>query len=113
MHFTSEISFQVHVDAVEIDEAIARVAKEQFGFEEGDRVKLHIEDGLKFVEKVAAEAGKFTFYVVLLFVTHAKHENISIFIHVCRRIMRCAAAFLFFSFALMLFQVLCLHSFSR
>ena len=67
------IPFQVHVDAVEIDDAIARVAKEQFGFEEGDRVKLHIENGLKFVERIAA--GKL-FDFISLFITHAEHENI-------------------------------------
>ena len=82
MHFISEISFQVHVDAVEIDEAIARVAKEQFGFEECDRVKLHIEDGLKFV---AAAAGKssshfMSFYCSLLTQNTKTYQYLSKFV---------------------------------
>ena len=42
---------QVIVDVVEIDEAIVRVAREQFGFEESERLKLHVCDGLEFVRK--------------------------------------------------------------
>ena len=70
---------------MEIDEAIARVAKEQFGFEEGDRVKLHIENGLKFVERVAA-AGKsishlMSIYSLLLTQnTKTYHQYLSTFV---------------------------------
>ena len=49
---------------------------------------------------------KFTRNVDLFLVTHAKHENISssVFIDVCKRIMRCAAAFHFFTFMLFVFS---------
>ena len=73
---------------MEIDEAIARVAKEQFGFEEGDRVKLHIENGLKFVERVAAgaAAGKSSSHVMSIYSllltqnTKTYHQYLSTFV---------------------------------
>ncbi len=40
---------QVRVDVVEIDPAIAKVAKDQFGFNESDRLKVFIDDGLEFI----------------------------------------------------------------
>ena len=81
------------------------MAKEQFGFEESDRVKLHIENGLKFVETVAAAAGKSDDRILCRLISRysrktQKHINIY---DVCWRIMRCAAAFLFLTFMLLVF----------
>ena len=76
---------QVHVDAVEIDEAIARVAKEQFGFEEGDRVKLHIENGLKFVERFAGTAatGKFSSHLTSFYYSRKTRKHIINITEIC------------------------------
>ena len=82
------------------------MAKEQFGFEESDRVKLHIENGLKFVENVAAAAGKSDDRILCPLISRysrktQKHINIY---DICRRIvMRCPAAFLFLTFMLLVF----------
>jgi len=46
---------KVHLDIVELDPAIVRVAKDQFGFQESDRVKVMVQDGLEFVSKRSAE----------------------------------------------------------
>jgi spermidine synthase len=43
--------FQVEVDAIEIDESIVRVAKEQFNLKPSDRSRIHVVDGLDFIEK--------------------------------------------------------------
>ena len=37
------------MDVVEIDPAIARVAKEQFEFNESDRLRIVIGDGLEYI----------------------------------------------------------------
>ncbi len=41
---------QVDLDVVEIDDAIIRVAKDQFGFKTSDKTKVFHEDGIQFVE---------------------------------------------------------------
>jgi hypothetical protein len=66
---------QVTVDVVEIDPSIARVAKEQFGFEENDRLKLHTEDGLEFVDRVAKSGISGLYYSR----KHKKHIYISFY----------------------------------
>ena len=44
------------MDVVEIDPAIARVATEQFQFEESERLKLVIGDGLEYISNFTGEA---------------------------------------------------------
>jgi len=51
------LSFQVILDVVEIDDAIIRVAKEQFGFITSDRSKVFHKDGIEFIESY----GEFLF----------------------------------------------------
>src|SRR5690606_26578921 len=45
------------IDSVEIDPAVARVAERFFGYRQGPRQQLFIEDGRAFVER-ARRAGK-------------------------------------------------------
>ena len=42
---------------VEIDEAITRVAKDQFGFVPSDKLKVINEDGLNFIDSYARQPG--------------------------------------------------------
>ncbi len=42
-----------HVDAVEIDPVVVDVARDWFGVSEGDRLRLVVEDGRQFVERVS------------------------------------------------------------
>lgn len=42
---------------MEIDECIANVAKDWFGLKEDERLRIHIADGLKYIDD-AAKAGK-------------------------------------------------------
>ncbi len=42
---------------LEIDEAIIRVAKDQFGFQDSDRLKVEHADGLEFIENLAKDPG--------------------------------------------------------
>ena len=44
---------QVHIDAVEIDPAIVRLADEYFGVRSGGNVRVHTADGVAFVESTA------------------------------------------------------------
>ena len=41
----------MHLDVVEIDPAIVRVAKDQFEFKETDRLKVIVGDGLKHIKE--------------------------------------------------------------
>ena len=47
-----QLVFQVHLDVLEIDPAIVRVAKDQFEFKETERLKVVVGDGLKYIEEV-------------------------------------------------------------
>ncbi|XP_027751680.1 methyltransferase-like protein 13 isoform X2 [Empidonax traillii] len=47
---------QARVAVVEIDPSMLEVATRWFGFSQGDRMQVHISDGLDYVAKLAAEA---------------------------------------------------------
>ena len=49
---------KVNLTVVEIDEAITRVAKDQFGFTISERLKVVNEDGLEFIESFSRQPGK-------------------------------------------------------
>ena len=53
---------KVHVTAIEIDEAIVRVAKDQFGFNTTERLKVINEDGIEFINNFAKKQGKILCY---------------------------------------------------
>ncbi|XP_054835158.1 eEF1A lysine and N-terminal methyltransferase [Eublepharis macularius] len=53
--FIHDYFLQCTVDVVEIDPAILEVATRWFGFSTGDRLKVHIADGLVYVSSQAAE----------------------------------------------------------
>ena len=44
---------KVKMKVVEIDDAIVRVAKDQFGFNPGERLQVETADGIQFLEKYA------------------------------------------------------------
>ncbi|CAO2822471.1 unnamed protein product [Amaranthus hypochondriacus] len=46
MHF-------LHIEAVELDPVVVRLAKEYFGFLEDERLKVHIADGIQFLQNLA------------------------------------------------------------
>ncbi|XP_048353479.1 eEF1A lysine and N-terminal methyltransferase isoform X1 [Sphaerodactylus townsendi] len=54
--FIHDYFSQCTVDVVEIDPAVLEVAMHWFGFSLGDRLKVHIADGLVYVSSLAAEA---------------------------------------------------------
>ncbi|KAI4372825.1 hypothetical protein MLD38_011009 [Melastoma candidum] len=43
----------IHVEAVELDPNVVRLAKEYFDFRSGDRLKVHVTDGIEFVKRIA------------------------------------------------------------
>jgi spermidine synthase len=45
------------IDAVEIDEEIAKAAKDWFGLIEDDKTRVHVDDGIKFIND-ASKIGK-------------------------------------------------------
>lgn len=53
------------MDAVEIDPKIAQVAKDWFGLVEDQRTRVHIGDGLKFIE-TASKEGKKSWNIVVI-----------------------------------------------
>lgn len=53
----AELLPQAQIDTVEIDPAVVRVAEAWFGFRQGPRQRVHLQDGRAFVE-AAARAGR-------------------------------------------------------
>lgn len=49
---------QVHLDVVEIDGEMSRVASEWFGFRHNDNVAIHIADGLHYITQLAQTGEK-------------------------------------------------------
>ncbi|XP_010288020.1 PREDICTED: methyltransferase-like protein 13 isoform X2 [Phaethon lepturus] len=54
--FVHDYFLQAHVAVVEIDPSMLEVATRWFGFSQGDRMRVHVSDGLDYVAKLAAEA---------------------------------------------------------
>lgn len=54
--FIHDYFSQAHVAVVEIDPSMLEVATHWFGFSQGDRMQVHVSDGLDYVAKLAAEA---------------------------------------------------------
>ncbi|NXD70144.1 MET13 protein, partial [Eolophus roseicapillus] len=54
--FIHDYFSQARVAVVEIDPSMLEVAIRWFGFSQGDRMQVHISDGLDYVAKLAAEA---------------------------------------------------------
>ncbi|XP_025979230.2 eEF1A lysine and N-terminal methyltransferase isoform X2 [Dromaius novaehollandiae] len=55
--FLHDYFSQARVAVVEIDPSMLEVATRWFGFSQGDRMQVHISDGLDYVAKLAAEAS--------------------------------------------------------
>ncbi|NXN28420.1 MET13 protein, partial [Nycticryphes semicollaris] len=53
--FIHDYFSQAHVAVVEIDPSMLEVATCWFGFSQGDRMQVHVSDGLDYVAKLAAE----------------------------------------------------------
>ncbi|XP_053805805.1 eEF1A lysine and N-terminal methyltransferase isoform X2 [Vidua chalybeata] len=54
--FVHDYFSQARVAVVEIDPSMLEVAMRWFGFSQGDRMQVHVSDGLDYVAKLAAEA---------------------------------------------------------
>ncbi|OXB57996.1 hypothetical protein ASZ78_011806 [Callipepla squamata] len=54
--FVHDYFSQAHVAVVEIDPSMLEVATRWFGFSQGDRMQVHVADGLDHIAKLAAEA---------------------------------------------------------
>lgn len=53
--FVHDYFLQARVAVVEIDPSMLEVATRWFGFSQGDRMQVHVCDGLDYVAKLAAE----------------------------------------------------------
>lgn len=53
-----------HIDAVEIDEAVIRVAKQYFDFSESERLKVFVSDARVFVKRAILKQKKYDFVVL-------------------------------------------------
>lgn len=49
------VCHQLQIEVVELDGAVADVAKSWFGFIEDQRMKVFVEDGLKFIHNAEGE----------------------------------------------------------
>lgn len=53
--FVHDYFSQARVAVVEIDPSMLEVATRWFGFSQGERMQVHVSDGLDYVAKLAAE----------------------------------------------------------
>lgn len=56
--FIHDYFSQSHVEVVEIDPSMLEVATCWFDFSQGNRMCVHISDGLDYIAKLAAEGNK-------------------------------------------------------
>ncbi|XP_033007101.1 eEF1A lysine and N-terminal methyltransferase isoform X4 [Lacerta agilis] len=68
--FIHDYFLQCSIDVVEIDPAMLEVATRWFGFSPEDRLKVHIADGLVYVDSLTAEAS--SFYDAIMFDVDSK-----------------------------------------
>ncbi|KAJ9541614.1 hypothetical protein OSB04_028120 [Centaurea solstitialis] len=47
----------LHVEVAELDPVVVELARDYFGFREDEQLKVHVTDGIKFVEDVATTTG--------------------------------------------------------
>ncbi|XP_026542706.1 methyltransferase-like protein 13 [Notechis scutatus] len=74
--FLHDYFVQCSVDVVEIDSAMLEVATRWFGFSPGDRLKIHIADGLVYVANLTAKAP--SSYDVIMFDVDSKDSTLGI-----------------------------------
>ncbi|KAM3840217.1 eEF1A lysine and N-terminal methyltransferase isoform 2-T2 [Vipera latastei] len=74
--FLHDYFLQSSVDVVEIDSAMLEVATRWFGFSPGDRLKVHIADGLVYVANLTAKAP--SSYDVIMFDVDSKDSTLGI-----------------------------------
>ncbi|CAM5134141.1 unnamed protein product [Eretmochelys imbricata] len=63
--FIHDYFYQSHIEVVEIDPSMLEVATRWFGFSQGDRMKVHISDGLDYVANLAAAAAPARYNAVM------------------------------------------------
>nr|XP_034978267.1 eEF1A lysine and N-terminal methyltransferase isoform X2 [Zootoca vivipara] len=74
--FIHDYFLQCSIDVVEIDPAMLEVATRWFGFSPEDRLKVHIADGLVYVDSLAAKAS--SFYDAIMFDVDSKDSALGI-----------------------------------
>ncbi|XP_007433820.1 methyltransferase-like protein 13 isoform X1 [Python bivittatus] len=74
--FLHDHFLQCYIDVVEIDSAMLKVATRWFGFSPGDRLKVHIADGLVYVTSLTEEAS--SSYDVIMFDVDSKDSSLGI-----------------------------------
>jgi len=45
-------TIQINVDVVDIDPAVTKIAKDWFGFNEDDSLKVHVADGIQYIQSL-------------------------------------------------------------
>lgn len=60
----SDLFPEAEIDIVEIDDAVVRVAKEFFFFEETDKMKVYVDDGRPFIKRAGLRGENYD-YIVL------------------------------------------------
>jgi hypothetical protein len=54
-----DVQKKCEIDAVEIDDKIAQVAQDYFGLKPDKNMRIHVDDGLKFIHEVAKQSRAF------------------------------------------------------
>lgn len=50
----------MEIDSVDIDPAIVEVARKWFGYQEDQRQRVHVADGITFVQDAIKQGAKFS-----------------------------------------------------
>ena len=52
------------IDVVEIDSEMVSVAEKWFGFAQGEKLKVFVEDGVEFVKQASVAGKKGCFFII-------------------------------------------------
>ena len=66
------LQFQISVDAVDIDSAVVKIAKDWFEFREDETMKVHIADGIEYVKNLVKQG----WYLKLVINNKLKHFSL-------------------------------------
>ncbi|XP_073903582.1 eEF1A lysine and N-terminal methyltransferase isoform X2 [Castor canadensis] len=65
-----------HIDAVEIDPSMLKVATQWFGFAQSDRMRVHIADGLDYITSLAGREEARPYYDIIMFDVDSKDPSL-------------------------------------
>lgn len=94
----NKLNYQKHIDAVELDKKIIAVAKDEFDISDSDRLKIHHQDALLFVENCSST---YDLIIVDLFIDDLVPKQF-LTETFCNQLLRIASGYVLFNLGIQL-----------